>query len=113
MEEGGGVAGEGGDFEGGVPVFALCACGDVFAKVPGHFLEAVADSEDGDVQGEDGGVGVRGGGLVDGVGASGEDDAFRGPGEVGEFFGAGEHFRVGIYFSEAAGDEMGVLGSEV
>lgn len=112
-KEGGGVTGKGGDFVGRVPVFTLCACGDIFAKVPSHFLEAVADSEDGDVQEEDGGVDVRGRGVVDGVGASGEDDAFRGLGEVGEFLGAGEHLRVDIYFSEAAGDEMGVLGSEV
>ena len=109
----GGAVVEGGDLKGGVAIFALCACGDVFAEVPGHFLEAVADSEDGDVEVEDGGVDVRGGGVVDGVGASGEDDAFGRPGEVGEFLGAGEHFGVNVYFAETAGDEVGVLGSEV
>lgn len=110
---GGAAAGEGGDFEGGVAVFPLCTCGDVFAEVPSHFLEAVANSQDGDVEVEDGGVDVRGGRVIDGVGASGKDDAFGSPGEVGEFLGAGKHFGVDVYFAETAGDEMGVLRSEV
>lgn len=44
---GGGVASYGED---GVAVFFAFAGGDMFAVVPGDFLEAVADAEDGDLR---------------------------------------------------------------
>ena len=52
--------------------------------------------------------------LVDGVGSSGEDDGC----EVVwcEFFDgyeAGVEFAVDVHFADAAGDEVGVLGSKV
>lgn len=68
-------------------VFTLFASEHVLAEMPGDFLEAIADAEDGDGEVEDCGVDVGGVGLVHGVRASGEDDTFRLPGKVGDFLG--------------------------
>lgn len=102
-----------GDFESDATVFALLPCDDAFSVVPRDLLQAVADSEDRDVQVEHFRVDVRRIGGVDGVGTSGEDDARGFPRQVGEFLGAGQHFRVDVQFAESAGDEMRVLRAEI
>ena len=113
-EEGGDEArGGGGQGELGVAVLALLAREHVLAVVPGDLLQAVADAQDGDRELEDGGVDVRGGGLVDGVGPAGEDDALGGPGQVGDLLRAGQQLGVDVQVSEAAGYEVGVLRAEV
>ena len=112
-ERGDGAGGAGREGELGVAVLAFFAREDVLAEVPGNLLQPVADAEDGDGEVEDGGVDVRGGGLVDGVGPAGEDDAFGGPGEVRELLRAGQHLGVDIQVAESTGDEVRVLGAEV
>lgn len=37
--------------EDGVAIFFAVAGGDLFAVIPGNFLEAVADAEDGNLEG--------------------------------------------------------------
>ena len=77
-------------------------------------LEAVADAEDGEAGGEDGGVGLRGVGVVDAGGAAGEDDAARVQREdLGERRGAGEDDGEDVELADAARDELRVLRAEV
>jgi hypothetical protein len=77
-------------------------------------LEAVADAERGQAEREDGGVGGRGVGVVDGGWASAEDDADGVVGlDFGEWGGAGEDYGEDVVFADPAGDELGVLRAEV
>ena len=50
---------------------------DLTAERLGHELAAVADAEDRHAQREDGGIDLRGGGIIDAVRAAGEDNTFR------------------------------------
>jgi len=52
---------------------------------------------------------VRRIGVVNGVGAAGQDDAFGLPVELGDLLGARQHFRVDIEFSQTARNEVSVL----
>ena len=77
-------------------------------------LQSVADAEDGEAEGEDGGIGGRRVGVIDRAWASGEDDA---DGVVRVDFvdrgGAGKDDGEDVLFANAPGDELGVLRAEV
>ena len=62
-------------FDFGVAVFAFVGGTDSSAEMMDDVLESVADAEDGEAEGEDGGIGGRRVSVVDGAGASGENDA--------------------------------------
>jgi len=100
--------------ENAVAVFAVGALGDFAAEEVALELDAVADAEDGDAQLEEGGVGHR---CVFGehaARATGEDDANDavclqlrgGRAEVVDF---GED----LALADAAGDDLGVLGTKI
>ena len=98
----------------GVAVFALAGGADAASEVMDDVLESITNSQDGKAEGQDCGIGWRRIGVVDGAGASGEDEA---DGAVGEDFvdggGARKHHREDVLFTDAAGDELGVLRAEV
>ncbi len=117
----GGVLGDGVEEVGAVGDVEVCAAElavvgavDVCAEHAAGELHAVADAEDGDAEGEE--VGVAGGcaGLVDAGGAAGEDDALGlHGGEFVEGGVGGEEDGKGAGLADAAGDELGGLGTEV
>ena len=77
-------------------------------------LQSVADAEDGQAEREDGGIGGRRVGVVDGAGAPGEDDAdgvVRA--DLVDGRGAGKDDGEDVLLADAAGDELGVLRAEV
>ena len=115
---GGGEAGEEwsladeGDF--GVAVLAVGGAFDASAQVVGDELEAVADAEDGDAEGEDGGVGGGRVGVVDRAGAAREDDAEGVEGfDLVKWDGAREDNGEDVELADAACDELGVLRTKV
>ena len=98
----------------GVAVLARGGGFDVAAEVVDDELQAVADAEDGDAEGEERGVGGGGVGVVDGAGAAGEDDAAgRERADLVEGRGAGKDDGEDVELADAAGDELGVLRAEV
>ncbi len=98
----------------GVAVFAFVGGAYFAAEVMDDVLESIADAEGGQAEREDGGVGGRGVGVVDGAGASAEDEA---DGVVRIDFrdrrGARQDDREDVVFADPAGDELGVLRAEV
>ncbi len=98
----------------GGSVFALIGLGYAAAEGGRHELEAVADAHRGHSEVEHRGVEVRGGGVVDARGATGEHD---GHGvlrrELGRGRVVGDDLRVQAGFADAARDELGVLGAEI
>ena len=98
----------------GMAVFAAPSRSDFAAEAMGNVLQAVADSEDGGAEREHAGVGGRRVGVIDGAGAAGEDDS---EGMVCLDFGEGHSARQDhaedLGLADAAGDELGVLRSEV
>ena len=90
----------------------MLAGNDVLAVVPCDLLETVAYAENWDAEIEHGWVDVWGSLLVDGVWASGKDDALWSEVQLRELGGAWKHLGVDIELTKAAGDEVGVLRSE-
>lgn len=70
----------------------------------GKLLLAVADAQNRDLEVEEGRVDMRRVGVVDGVGAAAEDDAYGLELELGQLRGAGEHLGVDIELAETADD---------
>ena len=99
---------------GGVPVFACAGASDRSAQGLGHGLESVADAQDRHSGVEE--RRVNGGGAVgvDRGGAAGEDDGRRLLVQHdGGIHGVGHNLGVDTGLTHAAGDELGVLGTEV
>ena len=103
-----------GCLDGHFAVFALLSGNDSAAQDLAHQLHAVADSENGDAKLEDTFV-YRGGVFFeDGVRSAGKDDAF-GRGFF-ELFGCrlkGNDLSVNFLLADAAGYQLGVLGTVV
>ncbi len=84
------------------------------AEVVNDEVQSVADAEDGDVELEEVWIGSGRVGVVDGGRAAGEDYAEGIMGlDVAERNRAGQHDREDVELSDAPGDELGVLRSEV
>ena len=87
---------------------------DFTAQVMGDELAAVADAQNGHAPCEDGGVHLGGLGVVDAVGAAGEDDADGLHGLDGvQRGGVGLDLAVDAALTDAAGDQLVVLTAEV
>ncbi|CRM87606.1 hypothetical protein [Pseudomonas sp. 22 E 5] len=98
----------------GITEFTQFGTFNLAAQLLGHGLHAVADTEDGHAQVEYGLRATRAVGFVHGLGATGKDDAFRG--EFADRFVIHVErvqFAVHADFTHAAGDQLGVLGTEV
>ncbi len=102
------------DIEFGEAVFPLGGGDDLAPQGVDHELEAVADPEDGDAQGEDAGVHPGAVLLVDARRPPGEDDPLGmhipddGQGDVRRF-----DLAIDVVFPDPPGDELVVLGTEV
>lgn len=70
----------------------------------GELLLAVANAQNGDLEAEKGRVDMRRVGVVDGVGAAAEDDAYGLEFELRQLRGAGEHLGVDIELAKTADD---------
>ncbi len=105
-------AGHDGDL--GMAVLALIRGAHLAAEMMSDKLQAIADAEDRESQGQDGGIGGRCVRVVNGAGASGEDQA---DGMMGSDFsdgsGTGKDDGEDILLSDAAGDELGVLAAKI
>ena len=87
---------------------------DLAAECLGHELAAVADAEDRHAQREDGGIDLRGGGIIDAVRAAGEDKALGLHGlELLQRGRVGLDLAVYIALTDTAGDELVILPAEV
>ncbi len=98
----------------GITEFTQLGTFNLAAQLLGHGLHAVADTEDGHAQFKYGLRAARAVGFVHGLGATGEDDAFRC--EFADRFVVHVErvqFAVHTDFTHAAGDQLGVLGTEV
>lgn len=84
------------------------------AQLFGHGLHAVADTEDRHAQVENGLRAARAVGFVNRLRATGEDDAFRSE-FADRIFVHVERMQFAVHtdFAHAAGDQLGVLGTEV
>ena len=98
----------------GVAELTLGAAFDLAAELLGHRLHAVADAENGDARGEDGGARLVVAFLVGAHMRAREDDALRVV-FADEFGGhvVGMHLAVNVGFADAAGDKLGHLAAEV
>jgi hypothetical protein len=102
------------DFDIRTAVLALVGGANFSAEGVHHKLQSVADAEYGQAQLKD--FGVRGWsvGVVDRRWATGKNDSDRGV--AFNFFDAGcarQNYRKNILFTNAARDELGILGAEV
>ena len=98
----------------GLAVLAERGLVDVGAEGVGHGLEAIADAEHGDARLEQLLVDARGAGLEHGGGAAREDDRLRILGQhLVDGHRMGHEFGIDVGLTDAAGDELGVLGAEV
>jgi len=98
----------------GRAVLAVCRAVDLAAQQLGHELEAVADAKHGDAELEDLGIDHWGAGLLDAVGAAGEDDSLGPEGaDLLERHRAGVDLAVDVQLPDPAGDELRVLRPEV
>src|SRR5205823_778727 len=80
----------------------------------GHELQPVADAEDRQVQLEDLRVDYRGAGLLDAVGAAGENDALRSEGaDLLERHRAGMELAIDVQLADPSRDQLRVLRPEV
>ena len=107
----------GGEVRLGAAVFAGRAVlrgRDLTAERLGHELAAVADAEDRYAQREDGGIDLRGGGIIDAVRAAGEDKALGLHGlELLQRGRVGLDLAVYIALTDTAGDELVILPAKV
>jgi hypothetical protein len=102
------MAAELGSLQIGMAVFPRRSRNDIVrVQTVCELLQTIADTQDGDTEVEEGGIGVGSAVLVNGVRTAGEDNTLGLPSEVGELLGAGEHLGVDIDFSQATGDEVG------
>ena len=96
-----------------VTEFALVAGLNFAAQVVRHKLHSVADTQNRNTQIEDAGIGLIVG-FVNGIGAAGEDDAFRIEGfDFVQRHVEGMQLAVNMGFAHAAGDKLGNLRTEV
>lgn len=100
------------DVEKCVTVFFLLAGENILPVVPGQFLKTVADTQNGHVELEDGGVDVGCNFFVDREWTARQDHTLGLPWQLCDLLGTRKHFRVDIEFTETSGDQMRVLGSE-
>ena len=99
---------------GGVPVLAGTGAPDRSAQGLSHGLESVADAQDRHSSVEEGRVNGGGAVGVDRGGAAGEDDGRRPLVQHGGgIHGVGHDLGVDAGLAHTAGDELGVLGTEV
>ena len=78
-----------------------------------HELHAVADAEHGHTQGKNAGIGLIVG-VINGIGAAGEDDAFGVKGfDVGERHIVGVQFAIDMRLAYAAGNQLRDLRAEI
>ena len=96
-----------------VTEFTLVAGLHFAAQVVRHKLHSVADTQNRNTQIEDAGIGLIVG-FVNGIGAAGEDDAFR----IEGFDFVQRHIErmqltINMGFAHAAGDKLGNLRTEV
>src|ERR1700712_3104187 len=98
----------------GITEFTQFGTFDLAAQLLSHGLHAVADTEDRNTQVKYGLRAARAVGFVHGLGATGEDDAFRGK-FANRFVVHVERVQLAVHtdLTHAAGDQLGVLGTEV
>ncbi|MNO91998.1 hypothetical protein D3C76_835590 [compost metagenome] len=98
----------------GITEFTQVGTFDLAAHLLGHGLHAVADAQHGYVQVEHRLRGARAVGFVDRLGAAGEDDAARVE-FADRFIVHVERMQLAVHadFAHAAGDQLGVLGTEI
>ena len=83
------------------------------AQMMRHELHAVADAKHGHAQGKNAGIGLIVG-VINGIGAAGEDDAFRIEGlNVGERHIVRVQFAIDMRLAYAAGDQLRDLRAEI
>jgi len=100
--------------DGGMAVLAVLTGMDVLLAVdPSKLLHTVADTQDGDAKLEDVEVNVRSVLVVDRVRTARENDTLGLPGELGDLLSARQHLGVDVELTQAAGDQMTVLGTEI
>ena len=78
----------------------------ILAQAIGQLLLAVADTEDGDPEVQEGGIHVRRAFLIDTVGATGENDTLGLEVKIGQLLGTREHLTVHIELTETARDQV-------
>jgi len=98
----------------GITEFTQFGTFDLAAQLLGHGLHAVADTEDRHAQVKHGLWATRAVGFVHGLGAAGENDAFWSE-FANRFVIHVERMQFAVHadFTHAAGDQLGVLGTEV
>ncbi len=95
-------------------VLALAGRQDVTTELASHELGSVTDAQDRDAPAPDGGVGLGGVVVVDGIGAAAEDDRLRAA--AFQFLVRGvvrEQLGVDVELAHSASDELGELAAEV